>query len=194
MKHVGIGFSQIIANRILRFLMLFLGNLTLNGTIPQNDTKRRYLFVSNHQSKIDAFAIFGAMPLSANLMFAPMKFMTAHSIYYSYLRPFLASWGCYPHKIPGIDIIDYSASLMRQGYNLFIFPEGKRVTKDGSQPKSGVTRLIEATREEKPVIMLVHIQWKRHGFRRSASVTIRKAPKNLDVSSPVAIMAAIYEL
>ncbi|MGB3023838.1 MAG: lysophospholipid acyltransferase family protein [Candidatus Saccharimonadales bacterium] len=186
--------SQIAATVLFRLLRPVYGNVTLHDQSPRFDPKQRYIFISNHRSKLDGPAIFSVFSLQSLWHIAPMKFMTASSIYHSAFRPLLASFGCYPHKIDGIDIIDYSCNLMDRGCNLMIFPEGKRVTRSQSEPKSGVIRLISQTKQYHPHIILVRIDWQRKGWRRFGVITVTPAPPNLDTSDARHIMDAIYQL
>lgn len=75
-----------------------------------------------------------------------------------------------------------------------IFPEGKRVTRSQSEPKSGVIRLISQTKQYHPHIILVRIDWQRKGWRRFGVITVTPAPPNLDTSDARHIMDAIYQL
>ncbi len=186
--------SQIAATRLFRWFRFMYGGARLAGNLPQFNSDKRYIFISNHRSKLDAPVIFSTIPLRTLWQIAPMKFMTAASIYHGPQRPVLASCGCYPHKIPGIDIIDYSTEQMARGCNLMIFPEGKRVTQSQSDPKSGVIRLLSQAKIYHPIIILVRVEWRRERRRRYATVTFAQAPSSLNTQSARAIMDAIYQL
>lgn len=186
--------TQIAATRLFRWLKFVYGGVSLSSNLPEFDKNKRYIFISNHRSKLDAPVIFSSIPLCTLRRVAPMKFMTAASIYHSVQRPILASCGCYPHKIPGVDIIDYSAEQMARGCNLMIFPEGMRVTRSQSDPKSGVIRLLSRTKSYHPIIILVRVEWRRQGWRRYATVTFAEVPPSLNTQNAHAIMEAIYRL
>lgn len=189
-----IAYSQIFAGRICRFFMNRLGGFSVTSHVDFSPSTL-YLIASNHQSRWDPFAIFGSLPLSENFRATPIKFMTAKGLYYSPLRPILASMGCFPTRKKNTDIIDYSVRLMQHGYNLFIFPEGRRTLQIESEPKRGVGALTTKTMELSPKLILVHIEWRRLGrIRRHATITIAEAPDALDASNPKSIMDAVYSL
>lgn len=194
MSRIYIAICQHIAAKVFWIISQLRGGITVtnNATIERSTP---YLFISNHQSRIDTFVEFSAMSFIQLSNVVPMKTMTKSAIYYSVFRPFLASWGCYPTRVPGKDIIEYSAALMGKGYNLFIFPEGRRTFQKDSDPRDGVCRLIKQTAQYSPELVLIHIEWKHLGrFRRHATVTLANAPKDLDLNNPRAIMNAIYSI
>lgn len=193
-KGQSVAYTQIYAGRICRFFMNRLGGFSVTSHV-NFDPSTLYLIASNHQSRWDPFAIFGSLPLSENFKVTPIKFMTAKGLYYSPLRPILASMGCFPTRKKNTNIIDYSIQLMQCGYNLFIFPEGRRTLQIESEPKRGVGTLTTRTMELSPRLILVHIEWQRLGrLRRHATITIAEAPHGLDTSNPKSIMDAIYSL
>lgn len=153
----------------------------------------RYLFISNHQSQLDAFAVFSCFTYRQMRTVAPTRFMTASGIYYSYLLPFLVLCGCYPTKKnrhPAYDPVAQSIDYLRHGQNVYIFPEGRRTLQSESSPRSGVKRIYDGA--QTPLIpILIHLDWMVEGKRRNLRVVFKKGTT---VESPEALMQEIYRL
>lgn len=121
--------------------------------------------------------------------------MTAKGIYYSPLLPLLKAFGCYPTKNYEVTVRE-SVDLLKRGYNLFIFPEGRRTLRVDSKPRQGVSTIIQAAGSDlKLQLILVHIEWRIKRFgRRHATISITQAPEELLEKDADAIMAAVYDV
>jgi len=197
------GFIITICQEIIgytcRVLLWAWGGYTLTAHLPKTlDRNQRYIIASNHQSRLDPFAVFALLDTRRRRRLLPVKSMTWVNIYYSPLvRPFAYVLGCFPshHKehsrVPfGLDA---SVHFLREGYNIYIAPEGSRTLRKDSDPKSGVSKMLAAFPEAN--LVLVHLEWRVHSkWRRHLTITVAEAPANLDKSNPKAIMDAIYAL
>ncbi len=120
--------------------------------------------------------------------------MTAGGLYYSWRWPFLAACGCFPHKKlskPDYNAVNQSIEYLNSGQNLFIYPEGKRVLQKDSQPRNGVTKIIDGYSGNLNII-LVHIAWERNGWRRKMNVSFE--PYSGDKINAEQIMDKVYGL
>lgn len=159
---------------------------------------QRYVIAANHQSLIDPFAIFSLMSWKHRFPLLPLKFMTIPKVYHRwYVKPFAYILGCFPAHIRDRNHHTYgvegSIKLLHYGYNLCIFPEGTRTTREQSDPKPGIVRILEAAPDAK--LLLAHIEWSPKSFwRRPVKITVAPAADNLDKTDPKAIMDAIYAL
>lgn len=160
--------------------------------------KTRYVIAANHQSMLDPFAIFAALPKRLHSPLAPLKFMTNPSVYHKwYLKPLMFSFGCYPahtrqrnHHTYGVS---GSVKLLDYGYNICIFPEGRRTLREESDPKPGVCKILQDYPDAK--LLLAHLEWTttKRG-KKHFCVTVAAAPDSLNLSNPKSIMEAIYAL
>lgn len=164
--------------------------LTLPFQFKSNET---YLFISNHQSQLDAFAVFACFTYRQMRTVAPTRFMTAGGIYYSYLYPFLVLCGCYPTKKksrPDYDPVAQSIDYLHRGQNVYIFPEGRRTVQSESKPRSGVKRIYDGVRA--PITpILIHLEWTVRGKQRDLRVVFKKGAT---IESPKSLMQEIYRL
>lgn len=155
---------------------------------------RRYLFVANHQSQLDAFAVFAGLSYQQMRDVGPTRFMTAGYIYYSWLFPLVFMCGCYPTRKksdPGYDPVDQSIYYLGHGQNVFIFPEGKINLQSESQPRMGVKRIFDGT-QTPFTLVLIHLEWSHVGNkRRNLRVVFAEAS---EVTSPESLMEQLYRL
>lgn len=191
MNKVMISFTQILFTRLFRLSHAYTWQV--NGGIPTIDPQKTYVFISNHQSRIDPFVIFACMDLHSNIKAAPVKFMTAKSIYYGFFRPLLFCLGCFPTYVRNQNIIDYSAQLVKNGYGLFIFPEGRRTLKEHSSPKDGILRIIDQLDRKDVEYVLAYIDWTKPSWRRHATIKFGSA-RSIDHESASLLMKQIYSL
>ncbi len=200
MKNIPRRFVQTTQNGLMLifrtiFRLTYRTSFTNNSSLGQTD--KPIIFISNHVRHLDPPAMFSAVPLKYMLRASPVKFMAWWKYYWSPMLPLLYLVGCFPTHGPGHGGIDGMAYYMRNGYRTFIFPEGKTVHKRtaASKPYSGVSRLLAQVPEAH--IILFKIEWhsRIEGERRPRfSLRAADAPKNLDRTSPEAIMQAIYAL
>lgn len=153
----------------------------------------RYLFVANHQSRLDPFAVFAALSYRQLKQITPTRFMTAGAIYYSALRPFLSLCGCYPTRKKNdsaYDTVEQSIHFLEHQQNVFIFPEGRRTLQAESQPRSGVKRIFDGTSIPITVI-LIHLEWTIEKKHRSLKVVFSQTDL---INSAGSLMEQIYRL
>lgn len=190
---------QELAALACRLFQALRGGSQVQITLPDDlSHTTRYIIAGNHQTLVDPFAIFAFLPVRARMRLLPLKFMTIPKVYHRwYVKPLAFMLGCFPahirerhHHTYGIE---GSIKLINRGYNLCIFPEGRRVLRSESDPKHGVVKIMQACPDAQ--LLLAHLEWRvlsKH--RRHLTLVIAPAPKNLDTSSPKAIMDAIYAL
>jgi len=187
--------SSIVATRIITSIVKIIGDVVLAAPY-QFDANRTYLVLSNHQSRLDPFILYGSLGLQQNIACAPTKFLTAKSIYYGPLYLWLVSMGCYPTKNRRITVPETVDHLSR-GYSVCLFPEGRRTLRSESNPKDG-TRLIldEIKRKNLDItIVLVHIEWERpYRLFRKATVRMQEAHPAIYTQDMPDIMRMIYEI
>lgn len=187
-----ISFVQITVTRLSRILLYLRGGFTVT-TSCAIDPDQQYVYVANHQSRLDPFAVFAVLPLRENLHVAPARFLVAKSIYYSYLFLFLKACGCYPTKNFERTVAE-SVDLLRQGFSLFMFPEGRRTLRPESNPRPGASSIIQTASPELPFqVILIHIQWQKKSFgRRHVTISHKLAPDSLLEGDAQTLMDAVY--
>lgn len=189
-----IQYSQVPTTIFCKLLMKLVGTVALESECNfQNDSN--YLFVSNHQSRIDPFIIFCALPVKQIIQVTPMKHLTSKGIYNTPLKPFLKLLGCYPTRRRDVTVKE-SVHLLSIGYSICLFPEGKRSLQSESTPKPGVSLVINNALSVTPFkIILVHITWTRHAFfRRDILIRFKEAPNSLYSPTPDSLMEAVYKV
>ncbi len=189
-----IAVSQIIASRLTRILLSTLWSYSIKSSVNfKNDEV--YLFISNHQSRIDPFTIFAALSMQDNIASSPVRFMTASRIYFTpLLQPILKLMGCYPTRPKRIDPVTLTVNYMKSGYSTFIFPEGRRVLPHESTPKDGIVRIIQKNDAEITPV-LVRITWSRKSyFKRHIDITISKPRGDLKKLNADEIMQKVYSI
>jgi 1-acyl-sn-glycerol-3-phosphate acyltransferase len=194
-----IAFFQEMAAMFCQFYQRIHGGYETTIKLPSKlKHTKRYIVASNHQSLIDPFVIFALLPLRTRLRLLPLKFMTIPKVYHRwYVKPFAYVLGCFPahikermHHTYGVD---GTIKLLGYGYNICIFPEGRRTIRAESDPKPGVVKIMAACPEA--ILLLAHLEWQQISkHRRHLTMVIAPAPPNLDKTSPKAIMDAIYAL
>ena len=183
--------TQLLAIRLFRLSHSY--TWSVKQDIYNLDPHKKYIYITNHQSRIDPFVIFNSMNYRSVVSTLPIKFMTARSIYYGLLRPLLFCLGCFPTYVKDQNIIDYSAQLVKNGYSLFIFPEGRRTTQSESSPKDGIMRINDQLSSEDVSYILVHIEWTKPGWRRHATLSFREI-YSIKHYTPTTLMDEIYSL
>ncbi|MFZ1812260.1 MAG: lysophospholipid acyltransferase family protein [Candidatus Saccharimonadales bacterium] len=185
---------QVSSAWFLYRIMRLVGFLRITVETPlEIDPKRHYLFVSNHQSYLDAYAIFMGLPVQTIYRSCPLRYMTAAPIYFSLLMPLIWLGGGFPTRRRRRDYhaVDYAISRLDMGERVVIFPEGKRSVRGAVAPHSGVQRIINGVTTPVEVI-LVHLDWSRTSWwRRTLRVNYRT---HTGSSDPAEIMSSIYQL
>lgn len=175
-------------------IMHLTGFLTITvNAIPQLNRDQHYLFVSNHQSYLDVYAMF--MGLKPRLIYqaCPLRYMTGQSVYYSPMMPFVWLGGGFPTKrrAPHYHAVEYAISRLDRGERVVIFPEGRRSIPGKIAPHSGVQRIIRGAARPFSII-LVHLEWNRTSWwRRTLQVAYEEYSGSDD---PHDIMRRIYSL
>lgn len=186
---------QTVVSQCIAAAQGILGGRTVIGDVPEFDRNKAYFFVSNHQSKYDGFMIFGSLSFMDCLRIAPLKSMTAESIYYTWQRPILFLIGCYPTRITGKDIIEHTAAMLSHGLSVLIFPEGRR-TRERLRARSGVSRIVNASPEPLNIV-IVHLEWSgphKYNLFNHLSISYAEAPASLDTNDPESFMSEVYAL
>ncbi len=175
----------------LRVVYPLFGSIEFKG-LKHIDHNKRYLFVANHKSFGDVYAIFIGMSLINLWRCSPTRFMTSSHVYYTLLRPVIMLGGGFPTKRSRAhySAVHQSIDYLRNNQNVVIFPEGGRVQSKSSRPHTGVVRIIEGC--DFPIeVIAVHIDWQKRGRKRHLRVVHSPCT---DTSSAEAIMDAIYAL
>lgn len=192
--------SELIMTTMVKFWLHISGRLIENdGLADTMHYNTRYLYVANHSSYLDPIVMWSVLGMRQRLNGAPTKVMTTASVYYSFIKPVIWLLGAFPAKPRHRDTIDERAGIpgalryLSHGYNICIFPEGKRAREDEHRAFSGVSRILEAS--DDCTIILIHIVW-HHGpwWRRKLELRAARAPETIDRRDPHAIMRAIYNL
>lgn len=150
---------QIITVAIDKVIFLPITKRDL-GDIASGLESKSYIVVSNHKGFLDPLIMTGCLPFKHAAVLAPAALMTTNLFYDSIVRPICWMIGCYPahnptgkHKIYGVE---GSNILLKNGFSVFIFPEGKRVVNMERGPAhSGVIRIHQANPDTP--ILLCHI-------------------------------------
>lgn len=152
-----------------------------------------YVIAGNHQSKLDPFTLFAALPLRVYLKLTPVRFM-AHREFFKVplYRFFLQMWGAFPNKeIEGLEWgLPLSAKILAEKGTIVIFPEGTRVAKGAAvEPKRGVSVMAS---EPSVRLILCHNEW-TDGVIPRVKVVV-SVPKDCSGQTPQDIMDQIYSL
>lgn len=158
---------------------------------------KRYVYVANHSSYLDPIVMWSALNLQQRINGAPTKVMTAPFVYFSFLRPFIWLLGAYPAKKKDHQNVhagvEGSLHFLRHGYNICIFPEGKRSLQNENRAFNGVSRILAEVDEYE--MILIRIMWgSGPWWKRTIELRTQKAPDSLNHHDPYAIMDHIYKL
>lgn len=186
--------SSIAATRLATFILKLLGGLRLQAPY-YFDPHKTYLVLSNHQSRLDPFTIYGSLGLRQNIICAPTKFLTAKGVYYSFLWLWLKSMGCYPTKNRSLTVPE-TVNYLKKGYSVCLFPEGRRTIESESTPRDGTRLILDEIRRQhlNIVVVLAHIEWEPYRLFRKATVRLAAAPIDIYEQSVSDMMRAIYSL
>jgi 1-acyl-sn-glycerol-3-phosphate acyltransferase len=189
-----IGYSQLFATRFFGRFQRLRGGVEVTSSVTF-DKDKVYLFIANHQSRIDPFVAFASLSFAEDSILKPARFLTASGLYYSFLRPLLKLLGCYPTRRKNWDSVSQSAEFLRRGYNVMIFPEGRRTLRSESDPRPGVERIL-ASAPAFTIPVLIHIEWeKRGGTSKHAVVHMRESSMGELLSLPASeIMDLVYKV
>ena len=188
-----ISFSQIAASRLLGLYIRLFNRYDASLAIDF-EPDQTYLILSNHARKLDPFAIFAAHSFVSNIKVAPVRFLTSKKEYYSPLFLWLKSMGCYPTKNRKLTVPE-TVNLLKSGYSVVLFPEGKLVkNRDNSQPKDGTKLILEQLRKEdiNVKIILVHLTWSPKNSFEHVTIRTTEASSDIYKKSVKEIMDDIY--
>lgn len=190
---------QLLIGPPCKLFLRMRGGYTANvEALPAFDPTARYVIAANHQSLFDPFALFTVISPRVRRPLLPIKFMARPTMYHKwYLKPGMFALGCYPahikHHAHHTYGVSGSVKLLQQGYNICIFPEGRRTLREDSDPKSGVVRILQQHPNAK--LLLAHLEWRRgKRGKKHLHIVVAPAPDVLNITDPKAIMNAIYAL
>lgn len=89
--------------------------------------------------------------------------------------------------------VEGSLHYLHSGYNICIFPEGKRSLREEYRAFSGVSRILSEIDSYEMILFILHGS-QDHGGDESFLLTARRAPETLDHHDPHAIMDYIYSM
>lgn len=121
-----------------------------------------HIIVANHRRSLDPFVTICGLPYRHTRKVLPIAFMTSNFFYDSFIRPLCWLAGCFPARNPKnkheIFGVDGSILLLKNGFSVFVFPEGKRM-RDGTRgpAHTGVTRIHDAVPDVP--ILLCHMKY-----------------------------------
>ena len=149
-----------------------------------------HIIASNHQHALDPFVIVSNISFTDFFRLAPFCFITANIFYKPWTIPFLWLAGCFRAKPGGRSSlygIDGAVTLIRRGYTLVIFPEGRR-TKLPLPAKRGLGEIMKQV--GKVEVILARIQWSPEYKPKFIRM---KIPDHKPITSE-AVMEAVYTL
>lgn len=190
--------SELIMTTIVKQWLVLSGKLVVTKHLatPLHFNKR-YVYVSNHASYLDPIVLWSVLSFRQRLNGAPTKVMTAPGVYFTVMRPVIWLLGAFPakkrehQKLPAG--VDGALHYLRSGYNICIFPEGKRAHPSEKRAFNGVSRILAESDDCE--MILVRIIWYRgKWWQRNLELRAESAPASLDRHDPQAIMEHIYNL
>ncbi len=193
-----ISFSELLMTTLVKWWLLTSRRLVVSRRLTQNlNRQKRYVYVANHASYLDPIVLWSVLNFRQRLNGAPTKVMTAPYVYYSYLRPFIWLLGAYPAKKRENDRvhagIEGSLYYLHHGYNICIFPEGKRSLESEQRAFNGVSRILAEVDEYE--MILIRIIWQPGPWwKRTLELRAAHAPDDLNHHDPQAIMKYIYSM
>ena len=157
-------FSPLILQKLIwiptRFSLKFFGRLSIDGLDNLKGMRNNFIFVCNHSSELDPFFVPSSLPFFSR--FSPMFYITREKEFYDesgwrqifYGGFFFRMWGGYPVFVGLRDYekaLSQHISLLKDGVNICIFPEGKTTPNGKIQSaKGGVSYL--SIRTNVPII------------------------------------------
>jgi 1-acyl-sn-glycerol-3-phosphate acyltransferase len=183
---------------VVKLWLSLTGKLIITKHLDANvDIRKRYVYISNHASYLDPIVMWSVMSLQQRLNGAPTKVMTSPGVYFSSLRPLIWLLGAFPakkrdhQKLPAG--VEGALHYIRSGYNICIFPEGKRAHPSEKRAFNGVSRIL-AESDDCEMILIRIIWYRGKWWQRNIELRASPAPATLDRHDPMAIMEHIYNL
>lgn len=178
-----------------RFLLNFFGHLEVRGLENLDNLYGSVVFVSNHQSELDPILLPAALQMFSR--FSPMFFVSREKSFYKPVLMKRIFYGGFFFELLGAHPADVGYNnfllslkshleILRRGYPLFIFPEGRK-SKDGilQEGKGGAAFLADQTGSAIVPLAIkgvLHITpWEFFGRKRHISVSFGRPifPKEL---------------
>lgn len=189
--------------KLVQFLFVFVFKIVLflkydtsrTKLVGSFNRKKRYIIAANHRHFLDPFVAISSLPLSEIKSVLPIKFITANIYYYRYYKPIAWMLGCFPahqHKNSTKFGVNESVRLIRNGYNLFIFPEGRRVKDEPVAAKRGISIILDQLPSAE--LVLVNIKWNFDCYPKSLNVKFQHVGGDMHKLGSDMIMQRIYEL
>jgi 1-acyl-sn-glycerol-3-phosphate acyltransferase len=193
MKKIIIRFFQLLI--LLTVRLSYIGRIKLEAG-RLDGISGPVVIASNHANSMDPFIIACFLPLKTIFKVFPYAFMTANVYYYGWWKPLAFLAGCYPAKVkydkePSNKYgVGKSVELLKEGYSVVMFPEGRRTTTQ-IDAKPGISHILNGYQAP---LVLCHIYWDRSGKRELIRMTIEPAPEGIDINNPNSIIKAAYNL
>lgn len=190
--------SELVMTTIVKLWLRITRRLTIGKKLHKKlDRHKRYVYVSNHASYLDVFVMWAVLDFNQRINGAPTKVMTGPGVYFTVMRPLIWLLGAYPAKKRDHQSvhagIEGSLHYIQSGYNICIFPEGKRSLPNEKRAFNGVSHIL-ANSDECEMI-LIHIIWEPGPWwKRRVELRASSAPQGLNHHDPQAIMDQIYNL
>lgn len=190
--------SELLITTAVKLWLQTTGKLVIGTKLHKKlDRSKRYVYVANHASYLDVFVMWAVLDFNQRINGAPTKVMTGPGVYFTFLRPLVWLLGAYPSKKlnhPNVHAgVDGSLHYIQSGYNICIFPEGKRSLRNEKRAFNGVSQILANSDDCEMILIRIIWQpgpwWKRRLELRASS-----APDSLDHHDPYAIMEHIYNL
>lgn len=190
--------SELLMTTIVKLWLQSIRRIHLTHPLSASlHSEKNYIYVSNHSSYLDPLVMWSVLDIQQRLNGAPTKVMTAPHVFYSLMRPFIWCLGAFPAKSQPGSVshagVEGALHFMRAGYNVCIFPEGRRSTEQHHHAFQGVSRILAGS--DDCDMILIHIIWgPGPWWKRSLELRAAHAPTLINRHDPNAIMDAIYAL
>lgn len=142
-----IAFFQKIALIVMSFLTCFVYKFEVVGKENLKNIKPPLIIVANHKSFCDHFFLGAAITpaFQFNSPFPPLKFLTADSLFKTFVGPFVFLLGGFPAlRGQGLDAsLKKPLKILKNNGTLVFYPEGVRIKEPDKigEPKKGIGAL-----------------------------------------------------
>jgi 1-acyl-sn-glycerol-3-phosphate acyltransferase len=190
--------SELLMTTVVKQWLLVSRRLVSHSSFDEPlHLKKRYVYIANHASYLDPIIMWSVLKIAQRLNGAPTKVMTSAHVYFSLLRPFIWLLGAFPAKnVSGTHShagVEGALHYLKKGYNVAIFPEGKRSLQSEGRAFHGVSNILAAS--DSCEMVLIHIMWHEGSWwHRKLELRACIAPEGLNRHDPKEIMKYIYSL
>lgn len=190
--------SELVMTTTVKQWLILTRRLVIGKKLEKKlNRNKRYVYVANHASYLDVFVLWAVLNFRQRINGAPTKVMTGPGVYFTFMRPVIWLLGGYPAKRgdhPNVHAgVEGSLHYIHSGYNICIFPEGKRSLPDEKRAFNGVSNIL--ANSDDCEMILIRIMWQPGPWwKRSVELRASDAPATLDHHDPQAIMEHIYNL